>query len=220
MQLTIQMLLSAFVGLTLLHVPWVSAEDRSSDAHSESDNVPLSEDDLRDITAQVMAKHPLLSSSPGIKVADADRVWGEEFAFVVYHPHSEEAGIKQAFQVECARKPPNKAWNCEDASIRRYLALATQNYEVRVTGPIGFSGAMALIEASRQALPLVADEGIAVPDAVRNISSFDDGANVVWVNFEGNSAILIEGHLAEGGDPAQPDDWIVSRFDRELLGVE
>ncbi|MGH8193861.1 MAG: hypothetical protein ACREQ8_05570 [Woeseiaceae bacterium] len=167
-----------------------------------------------------MAEHPLLSSSPGIKFADASQIWGQDFATVIYHPHSEEAGIKQAFQVECARKPPNRAWNCEDASIRRYLALATQNFEVRVTGPIGFSAAMALIEASRQVLPLVADEGIAVPDTVTNISSFDDGANVVWVNFQGDSAILIRGHLAEGGDPAQPDDWIVNRFDRKLLGVE
>jgi hypothetical protein len=100
------------------------------------------------------------------------------------------------------------------------VALATQDYEVRVTGPIGFSAAIALIEATRHVLPLVADEGIAVPDTVRNISSFDDSVNVVWVSFEGNSAILIQGHLAEGGDPAQPDDWIVSRFDRELLGVE
>ena len=214
------MLLSALVGVTLLHSPSASADGQSSDDHTRPDSIPLTQEDLRDITAQVMAKQPLLSSSPGIKVADASRVWGEEFAFVVYHPHSEEAGIKHAFQVECARKPPNKTWNCEDASIRRYLALATQDYEVRVTGPIAFSAAMALIEASKQVLPLVAHEGIAVPDTVRNISSFDDSANVVWVSFTGNSAILIQGHLAEGDDPAQPDSWIVSRFDRELLGVE
>lgn len=220
MRLNVQMLLVAFAGLSVLHCPSVAADDQSSNDNRRHEGAPLSQDDLRDISAQVMVKQPLLSSSPGIKVADASRVWGEEFAFVVYHPHSEEAGIKQAFQVECARKPPNKAWNCEDASIRRYLALATQDYEVRVTGPIGFSAAMALIEASRQVLPLVADEGIAAPDTVRNISSFDDSANVVWVNFEGNSAILIRGNLAEGGDPALPDDWIVSRFDRELLGVE
>lgn len=220
MRLSVQMLLVAFAGLSVLHCPSGAADNRSSHDNHRHEDVPLSEEDLRDITAQVMAKQPLLSSSPGIKVADASRVWGEEFAFVVYHPHSEEAGIKQAFQVECARKPPNKTWNCEDASIRRYLALATQDYEVRVTGPIGFSAAMALIEASRQVLPLVADEGIAVPDTVRNISSFDDSANVVWVSFTGNSAILMQGHLAEGGDPAQPDNWIVSRFDRELLGVE
>lgn len=220
MRLNVQMLLVVIAGLYVLHCPSIAADDQSSNDNLRHEGVPLSQEDLRDITAQVIAKQPLLSSSPGIKVADASRVRDEELAFVVYYPHSEEAGIKQAFQVDCARNPPNKAWNCEDASIRRYLALATQDYEVRVTGPIGFSAAMALIEASRQVLPLVADEGIGVPDTVRNISSFDDSANVVWVSFTGNSAILIQGHLAEGGDPAQPDNWIVSRFDRELMGVE
>ena len=220
MCLKVQMLLIAFVGLCALYCPSVAADDRSSYDNRRHENVPLSEDDFRDITAQVMAKQPLLSSSQGIKAADASRVMGEEVAFVVYHPHSEEAGIKQAFQVECARRPPDKTWNCQDASIRRYLALATQDYEVRVTGPIEFSAAMTLIEASRQVLPLVADEGIAVPDTVRNISSFDDSANVVWVSFTGNSAILIQGRFAEGSDPAQPDSWVVNRFDRELLGVE
>ena len=122
--------------------------------------------------------------------------------------------------MECERQPASKAWNCEDASIRRYLSLATQDYEVRITGPIGFSGAMALIEASRQVVPLVADEGVAVPDTVRNISSYDGSASVVWVNFEGNSAMLLRGQLAEGGDPAQPSDWIISRFDPDLSGAE
>lgn len=220
MRLNIHMLLVAIVGLSVLHGPSVAADDKFAGDHRRPESVPLSRSELRDISAQVMAKQPLLSSSPGIKVADASRVWGEDFASVIWHPHSEEAGIKRAFQVECARKPPNKTWDCADARIRRYLALDTQDYEVRVTGPIGFSAAMALIEASRQVLPLVADDGIAVPDTVRNISSFDDGANVVWVDFEGGSSILIAGQLAEGGDPAQPDDWIVNRFDRELLGIE
>lgn len=128
--------------------------------------------------------------------------------------------MKQAFQVECRRKSPDKGWNCDDASIRRYLSLDSQDYEVRVTGPIEFSAAMALIEASRQVLPLVADDGIAMPDTARNISSFEGGANVVWVNFESDSSVLLKGELAEGGDPAQPAAWIVNRFDADLLGIE
>lgn len=222
MRLDVQLLLAAVAGLFIVDCPSSAADDRTDgdDHRHEHEDVPLSQDDLRDITAQVMARQPLLASSPGIKVADADRVWDEEFAFVVYHPHSDEAGIKQAFQVECARKPPVKTWNCEDPSIRRYLALATQDYEVRVTGPIGYTAAMALIEASRQVLPLVTDTGIGVPDTVRNISSFDDGASVVWVSSKGESAILIKGQLTEGSDPAQPGHWILSRFDRQLLGIE
>ena len=214
------MLLVAFIGLSVLHCPSVTADDQASNDFHQHESVPLSQDELRDITAQVMTKQPLLSSSPGIKYADAGRIWGEDFAIVIYHPHSEKSGIKQAFQVECTRKPPNKAWKCEDATIRRYLALDTQDYEVRITGPIGFSAAMALIEATGRVLPLVADDGIAVPDTVRNISSFEDSANVVWVNFEGDSSLFFNGHLVEGGDPARSDDWIVNKFDRELLGIE
>ena len=187
---------------------------------SNEETVPLDASDLRDITAQVMAKHPLLSSSPGIKDAEAitmDR-WSEDIAFVIYYPHSENAGIKQAFQVECARQASLKAWICEDATIRRYLALDTQDYEVRVRGSISSDAAIGLIEATRKVLPLVADDGIAVPDTVMQIFSDDDSATVVWVSFEGRSRLLMKGHLAEGGDPTQPDDWIVNRFDREQLG--
>ena len=74
----IQMLLSAFLGVTLLYSPWVSADDEASVSYSEPENVPLSQEDLRDITTQVMAKQPLLSSSSGIKYAEADRLGGSE----------------------------------------------------------------------------------------------------------------------------------------------
>ena len=212
--------LAAIAGLSVLHCPAVAAGDRSPTDIDRSEDVPLTQDDLRDITAQVMAEQPLLSSSPGIKYANAYRIWGKENAIVIFQPHSEEAGIKQAFQVECTRQPLTITWNCEGASIRRYLSFATQDYEVRVTGPIGLSGAIALIEASRQVVSVVADEGVAVPDTVSYITSYDDGASVTWVNFERNSAILIEGQIAEGGDPAQPGDWIVSRFDPDRSGAE
>ena len=166
MYLPIRMLLLAFVGVALLHSPWVSADSRSSDDHSETDNVPLSQEDLRGITAQVMAKHPLLSSSPGIKYAEATRIdrWSEDVADVIYYPHFESAGIKEAFQVGCTRKIPTTAWTCEDVRIRRYLALATQNYEVRVTGSISSDAAVALIEATRKVLPVRAADMSDVPD--------------------------------------------------------
>ena len=220
MYLPIRMLLLAFVGVALLHSPWVSADSRSSDDHSETDNVPLNQEDRRDITAQVMAKHPLLSSSPGIKYAEATRIdrWSEDVATVIYYPHFESAGIKQAFQVDCARQIPNTAWTCEDARIRRYLALDTQDYEVRVTGSISSDAATALIEATRKVLHLVADDSSDVPDTAMTLSSWNDSAAVTWVNLEGRSHLIVKGRLAEGGDPTQSDDWIVNRFDLEQLG--
>lgn len=172
MKISIQVMLSALVGVTLLQPSWICADDKSSDDRPESDNLPLSQVELRDITAQVMAKQPLLSSSRGIKYAEATRIarWSEDVATIIYYPHAEGAGVKQAFQVECTRQVPNTDWMCEDATIRRYLALDTQEYEVRVKGPISSEEAVALIEATRVVLPLVADDGIAVPDTVMQIS--------------------------------------------------
>ena len=200
--------LSALIGLALLHGPRAGADEQSSERQKD-DSVPLSQEDLRSITAQVMAKQPLLSSSPGIKYAEASRWESEDFATVIYHPHSESAGIRQAFQVECARQIRDTAWTCEDAGIRRYLALETQEFDVRVTGPIGSGAALALIEASRKLLPVRVSGTSDVPDTAMKLSSYDDSATVIWVNFEGSSYLMVDGQLAEGGDPTRPDGWIV-----------
>ena len=205
-----QTLLSALFAATLLHSPWVSAGDQPSGNYSEPEIVPLSEEDLRAITAQIMARQPLLSSSPGIKFAEAIRTRGtEDWAVIIYYPHTESAGIKEAFQVDCTRLGPGTAWACEDADIRRYLALATQDYEVRVTGPISSTAAVALIESTRKLLP-VRTAGIDdVPDTAMILSSHDDSASVTWVNFEGSSYQRVRGRLTESGDPTRPQDWIV-----------
>lgn len=211
MYLPIRMLLLVFVGVALLHCPWVSADSRSSDDHSETDNVPLNQEDLRDITAQVMAKHPLLSSSPGIKYAEANRIGGsEDWAVVIYYPHSESAGIKEAFQVGCTRMTPNIDWTCEEATIRRYLTLDNQDFEVRVRGSISSDAAIALIEATRKVLPVRAADISDVPDTAMTLSSDGNSGTVAWVNFEGRSHQLVRGQLTEGGDPTRPQDWIVN----------
>lgn len=212
MHILVRTLLSGFVAVTLLHSPWVSANGQSPDDHSEPDNVPLSPEDLRDITAQVMANQPLLSSSPGIKFAEAIRIdrWSEDRADVIYYPHFESAGIKEAFQVTCSRKIPNTAWTCEDATIRRYLSLDTQDFEVRVKGSISSEAAIAFIEATRRLLPVKSVDSDDVPNTAMMLSSYDDSATVAWVNFEGQSHLMVKGELAEGGDPTRPEDWIVN----------
>lgn len=221
MRLTFPILLFAFLGQSVLQCPSHAQESQTSTVNRQPESVPLSQDDLRDITAQVMATQPILSSSPGIKLADAILIDEEDIALVIYYPHSEEAGVKKAFQVECSRVRPSKVWSCDDASIRRYVALDTQDYEVRLTGPIEFGAVMALIEASRRILPLISDDGLAIPDTVRNISSFDDGgASIVWVNSESGSFVQIVGHLPEGGNPTQPGDWVVNKFDLDAAGLE
>lgn len=202
------------VAVTLLHSPWVVADDQSSGRPSEADQWPLSQEELRDITAQVMAKEPLLASSPGVKFAEADRNdrWSEDFATVIYYPHYESAGIKEAFQVECSRKIPETAWTCEDATIRRYLTLDTQDFEVRVRGTITAEAAIAVIEATRTLLPVKSIESDDVPDTAMILFAYGDSATVSWVNFEGRAHLTAKGELAEGGDPARPEDWIVNQY--------
>lgn len=212
MYLLIRMLLAAFVGMTLLHTSWVSADSQSSDGPTKPDNVPLSQEDLRDITAQVMAEHPLLSSSPGIKFAEASRIdrWSEDIADVIYYPHFESAGVKQAFQVGCTRKIPNTTWKCEEVIIRRYLALDTQDFEVRVRGSISSDAAIALIKATSKVLPVRTADNSDVPDTAMTLSSSDDSGTVHWTNFKGRSYLIVKARLAEGGDPTRPEDWIVT----------
>ncbi|MGH8542879.1 MAG: hypothetical protein ACREX3_04420, partial [Gammaproteobacteria bacterium] len=64
---------AAIVGLGLFHSPFATAGQTASVDHSVADAVPLSDDDLRFITDHVLTQNPLMSSSPGIKFAAAQR---------------------------------------------------------------------------------------------------------------------------------------------------
>lgn len=77
--------------------------------YAPGDEIPLADEDLRQITAQVLRENPMLASSPGIKYARAHRsVHSRDVASVIFYPHSDSAGIKEAFQVSCGRKPSDK----------------------------------------------------------------------------------------------------------------
>jgi hypothetical protein len=152
----------------------------------------------------------MVSSSPGIKFSDAVRFDGSaDDAVVIFYPHLDSAGIKEAFQVECFRQLPKTTWTCNVPEIRRYLSLDSQDHEVRVTGPISGDAAVAFIEATRKILPARVDANSDVPDTALKLSSYENTAHVVWVNFEGRANQLIKGWVREGGDPAQSDNWIV-----------
>src|SRR5262245_18793987 len=69
--------------------------------------IPLGNADLRAITLQVLEQNPILASSPGIKAASAWRGPDQiQVASIVFYPHSETAGIKEAFQTGCRRENP------------------------------------------------------------------------------------------------------------------
>ena len=196
-----------FVGTAVL------AQDDVPDAGSNfAEQFELTAEDISDITSQVMAKHPLISSSPGVKYAGGSRHRQvHEGADLIYHPHVEIAGVKHAFQVSCSRELPEKSWDCADVRIRRYVAVESQEFEVRVTGSVGSKVALVLIEATRRAIPRFSSEYSTPPStAVMIRSGCESGGYMVrWGTPEGYARLTFRVQLPEGADPHDPDAWDV-----------
>jgi hypothetical protein len=198
----------ATVLATLVIAKTIVAEEERTIEISVGDEVPLTAIDLDQITAQVLAENPLLSSSPGIKFASAQRsVRSVDIAGIIYFPHSETAGFKRAFQVDCERQVPVESWTCGEARIRAYLKLETQDFEVRVRGGIGSDQALALIAATRHTIHSSAIEDSVMPETAVMIWPYRDRFHVSWGSPEGYQELIMEVHLREDGDPANPDDW-------------
>jgi hypothetical protein len=167
----------------------------------------LKASDLDAITMEVLKQHPLLSASPGIKAAYGDRQYPSgESAQVVFYPHAESRGVKQAFQVFCHRDDTVSAWSCPVVQIRRYVKLDSQDFEVRVKGDIDTNGVLAITEATR---PLAAS---AVPDTsaadtVLVVFPANGGYVVSWGSKTGFGAVTVEARLRSAGNPSNPSDW-------------
>ena len=204
----------ATVFATVVITKMTSAEEeRSTEISFEEKEVQLTTADLDQITAQVLAKHPLLASSSGIKFASAQRSWSFDIANdvhvadIIYYPHTETAGFKKAFQVQCQRQVPVESWNCEEAVIRAYLKLETQDFEVRVRGGIGSDVALALIAATRRSVQPSAIDGSVMPETAVMIWPSRDRFLVSWGSPEGYQELIMEARLRADGSPANPDDW-------------
>lgn len=172
------------------------------------DPVPLSEDDLRSITMQVMQKHPLLSSSAGIKHASAQRsVRSIDIASLVYFPHAESNGMKYAFELRCLRQAPAVEWVCEEPDLRRYLKLESQDFEVRISVGVRTEVALALIEATRATVEASRRSGAAMANTAIHISRDSRSYVVSWGSPEGYPKEMVRAQLKNDGSPARPEDW-------------
>ena len=186
-------------------------------AYEFGDKVPLAESDLRAITLQVLATHPLLSSSPGIKYAEAHRAGmtmpgGTSFdtADVVFYPHAESAGVKEAFQVQCRREVSSDLWTCGNVDIRRYVQLATQEFEVRVRGNLDHDELLALIEATRATAQASRTESSVVANTAIIVFAANGGYFVNWGSPDGQGELTVEAHLRKDGNAATAEDWQTS----------
>jgi hypothetical protein len=170
--------------------------------------IPLGDADLRAITLAVLENNPLLASSPGVKVANATRGPGTiEYASVVFYPHMETAGIKEAFQAQCRRESPDVSWACEYVTLRRYVKLENQDFELRVKGDLTIEAVHALIEATRTTAQSNTPAGAAIPEAAIILLPVEDGYLVDWGSDQGFQAVSVMARLKKGGDPAVAEDW-------------
>src|SRR5262245_23488725 len=180
--------------------------------------VPLTDEDLKAITLDLLQHFPMLASSPGIKYAEAHRLYyierngpasKEVAADVIFYPHAESAGIKYALQAYCQRGLAAGPWDCHTAEIRRYVKLDSQDFEVRVTGTLDLAGIQAVIAATRPLAAGAITKGSGIADTAVGVFEANGGYVVSWSTKDNMGGSAVEAHLLDGGDPANPDDWTV-----------
>jgi hypothetical protein len=207
---------------TCLSVSNANADDSTPTEVPEC-GVKLVDADVRAITLEVLKEHPLLSASPGLKYADAMCGYSSDvdvkaatpsliMANVIFYPHTETRGIKQAFEAHCQRSASSLAWSCFAVEIRRYVKLESQDFEVRVKGELDLAGIQAVIEATRQPAAAAALQSAEVADTASSIFDANGGYVVSWGDKNGMGRIGLEAHLREGGNPANPNDWDINEL--------
>jgi hypothetical protein len=172
--------------------------------------VPLTEAERLQITLSLLEQHPELASSPGVKAAGAylGGPGPTDGAYVVFYPHAESHGIKEAFQASCLRAHASQTWTCDDVTVRRYVTLPSQDFDVRVTGDISLESTLALIEASRRDMQASATEVSDLPSTAIIILPLAGGGYLVdWGTKEGYTKLTMRAELVQGGDSADPDAW-------------
>lgn len=177
------------------------------------ETAPLEGSDFREIERQVLAEHPILASSPGVKVANIQRHTfrpGRESAYVIWYPHTSNAGVEEALQVSCMREEVEGSWRCEPATIRRYLRLETQEFAVRLLDDTPQKIALAVIEATRSAALATAPESDDAVDTAIMVHPYNEGFLVTWGSREGYTKVGVHAWPGESGDLADASSWLAS----------
>ncbi len=71
---------------------------------------------------------------------------------------------------------------------------------------------MALIEATREALPPSLEDGSAAPQTVVMILPYKDSYLISWGDREGHGKLMMQARLPEGADPREPTGWQVKAY--------
>lgn len=188
--------------------------------------IQLDAEDLRLITMEVLKEHPQLSASRGVKFADGyggyDSIGvalakspSTVMANVIFHPHSESRGVKQAFEAHCQRSASSKDWTCPSVEIRRYVMFDFQDFEVRVKGSLDLPAIQAVIDATRQPAAAAGLRTSQVADTALQILACSAGYIVAWGNHDGSGGVGLQATLRADGNPAEAKDWIVTELPGE-----
>lgn len=200
----------ALISLLFLSATPAAAVEPGQKEIAPGEDMPLDDGDRRAITLEILKAHPLLSASPGIKYVEASRGFrSSDDATVIFHPHAETGGIKNAYEAQCERAVPGGAWSCPVVQIRRYIKLDSQDFEVRVKGNLNLEGVLAVIEATRELAQASVLDGSGILDTATIVFPANGGYVVSWRNKEWKGQSSVEAHLRNGGSPANPNDWQV-----------
>jgi len=200
-----QLLRLLLISATVL--VWTAAEADSS-GRASVEVAPLADHERRQITLDLLDQYPELASSPGIKqaVAPVDRD-GRIGIRVIFHPHAESHGIKEAYTASCAWEHLSHTWNCYAVEDRKYLTLPSQDFEVRVIGDIPADAAFAIIDASRRDLERILSEDPDRPDTATVIRRNKEDFGIAWATEDGATSLGMIVQLLEDGDPTISGDW-------------
>lgn len=204
---------SVVTPIPLLLLFSLAVADDKLPAPDLGEEVILKDSDFQEITANAIAMYPEITASPGIKLSGANHQRGEDSAWVIFHPHSANSGIKEAYSVSCARSSSAESWLCEAPVIRRYYQLQGQAAELRVTADIvGSAEAIAIAEAARASVPLMEKyaeftncEAITIMEA--------NGGFIVGFSCEGmrrDTGLFVS--AIPGADTTEPNGWQVSDY--------
>lgn len=178
--------------------------------------VQLHDPDIREITELVLISNPELASSPGVKYAEGVTGRnGSVHAGLIFYPHSNSAGVKDALQVSCSRLAADLSWTCEEPRLRRYYQLEGQDFELRVVdGLLGSAESVAVVRATRSALPLGMSAASDGSCEALSIMEAEAGYLVLWrcLGAGEENGFSMHATPISGADLTQTSSWQVSEY--------
>ncbi len=203
----IRIVLGSFSAALLIVAATSSANDPAARDWQEPVHVSLTEADLAAITDVMVQNAPIVAASPGVKWSSASRTDDTIHARVLFHPHKETGGIGHAVNAFCV-KEGDAPWKCPSGNLRSYMQVPGQDFRMRVMGTVDYDAAIALVDATGQALKEDPSIDTSEVDTAVLICCFDEGgATVNWGTSEGYSRVSVTAMPIPGRSRREAAGW-------------